>query len=150
MSQGSFIPKVRFLGQKMWPVPRGYTDGQTEWLLWAPFQGFMIFFPSIYYQGSAQYPIVASTAVVPFSNVCKAMQLESPCARLWFLRCWQLFSVNSQVLAELQCQLHTEKKVKYARKTISHTMSYHSHALGRFLQLILGGRIVEAKLVSLK
>ena len=49
MSQGSFNPKIRFLGQKMWPVARTqtdrhtHTDSHTEWLLRAPFQGFRIF-----------------------------------------------------------------------------------------------------------
>ena len=47
MSQGSLDPKIWFLGQKMWPVTRAHTDKNTdrhtEWLLWAPFQGFRIF-----------------------------------------------------------------------------------------------------------
>ena len=30
MSQGSFNPKIRFLGQKVCPVARGQTDGQTD------------------------------------------------------------------------------------------------------------------------
>ena len=30
MSQGSFNPKIRFLGQKMCPVARSRTDGQTH------------------------------------------------------------------------------------------------------------------------
>ena len=48
MSQGSLNPKIRFLGQKVWPVARSHTDRhtdrQTEWLLRAPFQGFRISF----------------------------------------------------------------------------------------------------------
>ena len=44
MSQGSFNPKIRFLGQKVCPVARGRTDIQTrKWLLWALFQGFRTF-----------------------------------------------------------------------------------------------------------
>ena len=55
MSQGSLNPKIRFLGQKVWPVAcaqtdrqtdtqtHRQTDRQTEWLLRAPFQGFRIF-----------------------------------------------------------------------------------------------------------
>ena len=44
MFQGSFNPpKDRFLGQKVCPVGRSRTGGQTEWLLRAPFQGFGIF-----------------------------------------------------------------------------------------------------------
>ena len=47
MSQGSFNPKIRFLVEKVCPVACLHTDrqtdGQTEWLLWAPFQGFRIF-----------------------------------------------------------------------------------------------------------
>ena len=30
MSQGSFNQKIRFLGQKMWPVGRARTDGHTD------------------------------------------------------------------------------------------------------------------------
>ena len=30
MSQGSLNPKIRFLGQKVCPVARGRTDGQTH------------------------------------------------------------------------------------------------------------------------
>ena len=30
MSQGSFNPKIRFLGQKVCPVARGHTDRQTD------------------------------------------------------------------------------------------------------------------------
>ena len=30
MSQGSFYPKIRFLGQKVCPVARSRTDGQTD------------------------------------------------------------------------------------------------------------------------
>ena len=30
MSQGSLNPKIRFLGQKMWPVARGQTHRQTD------------------------------------------------------------------------------------------------------------------------
>ena len=47
MSQGPLNQKIRFLGQKVCPVGCWHTDGHTEWLLWAPFQGFMIF-PSTY------------------------------------------------------------------------------------------------------
>ena len=44
MSEGSFNPKIRFLGQKACPVARGHTDRQTrKWLLWAPIQGFRNF-----------------------------------------------------------------------------------------------------------
>ena len=47
MSQGSFNPKISFLGQKVCSVARLHTDRQTdtqtEWLLRTPFQGFMIF-----------------------------------------------------------------------------------------------------------
>ena len=48
MSQGSLNPKIRFLGQKVWPVARGRTDGQTDghtrkWKQRAPFQGFRSF-----------------------------------------------------------------------------------------------------------
>ena len=43
MSQGSFNPKIRFLGQKVCPVAHGQTDRQTG------------VFPSTYHQGSAQY-----------------------------------------------------------------------------------------------
>ena len=43
MSQGSFNPNIRFLGQKVCPV--ACTHRQTEWLLWAPFQGFRILQP---------------------------------------------------------------------------------------------------------
>ena len=43
-----FLMSQGFLGQKMWPVGRARTDGRThgytEWLLWAPFQGFRILF----------------------------------------------------------------------------------------------------------
>ena len=49
MSQGSFNPKIRFLGQKMWPVARAH----TAWLLWASFQGFGSF-SSTYHKGSSQ------------------------------------------------------------------------------------------------
>ena len=31
MSQGSLNPKIRFLGQKVWPVACAQTDRQTDW-----------------------------------------------------------------------------------------------------------------------
>ena len=51
ISQGSPNPKIRFLGQKVWPVACAqtdthtdrHTDRHTEWLLRTPFQGFRIF-----------------------------------------------------------------------------------------------------------
>ena len=48
MSQGSFNPKIRFLGQKVCSVARLQTHIQTDrhtrkWLLRAPFQGFRSF-----------------------------------------------------------------------------------------------------------
>ena len=43
MSQGSLNPEIRFLGQKVCPAACLHTDTRTEWLLWAPFQGFRIF-----------------------------------------------------------------------------------------------------------
>ena len=57
MSQGSFNQKIRFLGQKMWPVGRARTDGRTDTRTHrvttvGTLSGF---FPSTYHQGSAQY-----------------------------------------------------------------------------------------------
>ena len=47
MSQGSLNPKIRFLGQKVWPVDRGRMDRQTDrhesTIQTTPFQGFRIF-----------------------------------------------------------------------------------------------------------
>ena len=48
MSQGSFSPKIRFLGQKVCSVARRQTDRQTDrqtrkWIQRTPFQGFRIF-----------------------------------------------------------------------------------------------------------
>ena len=47
MSQGSLNPKIRFLGQKVWPVARGQTDRRTDrrtrkWKQRAPFQEFFL------------------------------------------------------------------------------------------------------------
>ena len=48
MSQGSFSPKIRSLGQKVWSVARGQTDGHTvrheSENRGHPFQGFRIYF----------------------------------------------------------------------------------------------------------
>ena len=48
MSQGSFSPKIRFIGQKMWPITRAHTDRHTDrqtrkWIQRTPFQGFRNF-----------------------------------------------------------------------------------------------------------
>ena len=64
MSQGSLNPKIRFLGQKVYPVGRSQTDGHTDRQTdrqtdtqsdyWGhPFR-VSEFFPSTYHQGSAQ------------------------------------------------------------------------------------------------
>ena len=57
MSQGSFNPKIRFLGQKVCPVARVRTDGQTDRhesdYCGHPFR-VLGFFPSTYHQGLAQ------------------------------------------------------------------------------------------------
>ena len=45
IAQGSFNPKIRFLGQKVCPAARERTNRQTRnSLLWGPFQGLRIFF----------------------------------------------------------------------------------------------------------
>ena len=56
MSQGSFSPKIRFLGQKVCSVARGQTDTKvkTEDTL-SGFQDFISNFSSTYYQGAVQY-----------------------------------------------------------------------------------------------
>merc|ERR1711923_604806 len=55
MSQGSFNPKIRFLGQKVYPVARGRTDTDTHESDYCghPFRVSGVF-PSTYHQGSAQ------------------------------------------------------------------------------------------------
>ena len=52
-SQGSFNPKIRFLGQKVCPVGRSRTDTKDEYR-GHPFRVSGIF-PSTYHQGSVQY-----------------------------------------------------------------------------------------------
>ena len=45
MSQGVLCQKIRFLGQKLWPVACGQTDKQTnkhEFNNWEPYQGFIL------------------------------------------------------------------------------------------------------------
>ena len=58
MSQGSFNPKIRCLGQKVCPVarPQTHTDTQTHTKVTTEgtLSGFQDFFPSTYHQGSAQ------------------------------------------------------------------------------------------------
>ena len=58
MSQGSFSPKIRFLGQKVCSVARSQTDRQTDRheseYRGHPFRVSGIF-PSTYHQGSVQY-----------------------------------------------------------------------------------------------
>ena len=47
MSQGSFNTKIRFLSQKMWPVARAQTDGQTDRVITVgTLSGFQDFFLS--------------------------------------------------------------------------------------------------------
>ena len=57
MSQGSLNPKIRFLGQKVWPVARSQTHRRTDTQsdYWGHRFRVSGFFPSIYHQGSAQY-----------------------------------------------------------------------------------------------
>ena len=58
MSQGSFNPKIRFLGQKVCPVARvrrdTHTDTHESENRGHPFRVSGVF-PSTYHQGSAQY-----------------------------------------------------------------------------------------------
>ena len=51
MSQGSLNPKIRFLGQKVYPVAHTQSDYCGH-----PFR-VSGFFPSTYHQGSAQHPM---------------------------------------------------------------------------------------------
>ena len=60
MSQRSLSPKIRFLRQKVCPVPHSHTDRHTERhtdrvTTEGTLSGFQDFFPSTYHQGSAQY-----------------------------------------------------------------------------------------------
>ena len=61
MSQGSFNPKIRFLGQKVYPVARGRTDTDTHESDYCghPFRVSGVF-PSSYHQGSAQYQTLST------------------------------------------------------------------------------------------
>ena len=58
MSQGSFSPKIRFLGQKVCSVARSQTDRQTDTKVNTEdtLSGFQDFsnFPSTYHQGAVQ------------------------------------------------------------------------------------------------
>ena len=67
MSQGSLNPQIRFLGQKVFPVPCLRTDTQTctqtdtqNYYCGHPF-GVSGFYPSTYHQGSAQKYIARHT-----------------------------------------------------------------------------------------
>ena len=72
MSQGSLNPKIRFLGQKVWPVARAQTHRQSDY--WGhPFRD-SGFFPSTYHQGSAQKLCVSSTVDLGLS-ILKGTQL---------------------------------------------------------------------------
>ena len=55
MSQGSFNPKIRFLGQKVWPVARRQTDGQTDEVITEDTLSGFQDFPSTSHQGAVQY-----------------------------------------------------------------------------------------------
>ena len=57
MSQGSFDPKIRFIGQKVCSVARVQTDRQTYTKVNTEdtLSGFQAFFPSTDHQGSVQY-----------------------------------------------------------------------------------------------
>ena len=60
VSQGSFSPKIKFLGQKVCSVARGQTDRQTDMKvktenILSGFQNFFKHFPSTYHQGAVQY-----------------------------------------------------------------------------------------------
>ena len=54
MSQGSFYPNIRFLGQKVCPVARVQTDGDKSDYCGHPFRVSGVF-PTTYHQGSAQF-----------------------------------------------------------------------------------------------
>ena len=55
MSQGSFNPKIRFLGQRVCPVARSHTHRHTDRVTTeGTLSGFQDVFPSTYHQGSAQ------------------------------------------------------------------------------------------------
>ena len=59
MSQGSFSPKISFLGQKVCSVARAQTDRQTrEWKQRTPFQGFRIVFKFSFNLSSRSGPIM--------------------------------------------------------------------------------------------
>ena len=60
MSQGSFNPNIRFLGQKVCSVARAQTDRQTrKWKQRTPFQGFRFFFKFSFNLSSRSGPIIS-------------------------------------------------------------------------------------------
>ena len=54
MSQGSFNPKIRFLGQKVCPVARRQTDRQTDEVITEDTLSGSQDFPSTSHQGAVQ------------------------------------------------------------------------------------------------
>ena len=97
MSQGSFNPKIRLLGQKMWPVGRARTHGHTEWLLWAPFQGFRIFSFNL---SSRIGPI--SYLLIPFLRQCESRASSTSDQGAWMVSyTWWFFYMLSKQTFEM-------------------------------------------------
>ena len=102
MSQGSFSPKIRFLGQKVCSVARRQTDSQTDTKVntedtLSEFQDFSNF-SSIYHQGAVQYENVSSAALTylwnfaTILNQCSQLRFEN--GRFWsfYLNALYVFS----------------------------------------------------------
>ena len=126
MSQGSLNPKIRFLGQKMWPVARSqthrHTDRRTQSDYWGHSFRVSGFFPSTYHQGSAQQTQAQSGYVKDIYLWTETHESIVSDVRWWHSPhfFWQLNVVTSSIKLSIGC-ISIYKPLVYITLYIPHT-----------------------------